>query len=165
MPAPATPVTSTDSSQDEFTAAGLVPRRSRYPDSEYPQVRWPWQTGRAALSATAASAPADQPVVLRYVNPRTGAPPLPTMGAYAQWLRPGERTRRERRTASAVFHVIEGSGESRIGETTLAWERGDTFVAPPGHWVSHANASVRPACLVQFNDEPALRALGLFQEE
>src|SRR3990172_11504960 len=32
------PVTETDSSQDEFTAAGLVPRRSRYEDNGYPQV-------------------------------------------------------------------------------------------------------------------------------
>jgi gentisate 1,2-dioxygenase len=64
-----------------------------------------------------------------------------------------------------VFHVIEGRGESRIGERTLAWERGDTFVAPPWHPVAHGNAGDRPACLFQFNDEPALRALGLYQEE
>jgi gentisate 1,2-dioxygenase len=159
------PATATDSSQDEFTAAGLVPRRSRYMDTGYPQVRWPWQTVRAALAAMAASAAADQPIVLRYVNPRTGAPPLPTMGAESQWLRPGERTRRERRTASAVFHVIEGRGESRVGDIALAWERGDTFVAPPWHWISHANAGAAPACLFQFNDEPALRALGLYEEE
>ena len=159
------PLTATDSSQDEFTAAGLVPRRSRYPDGEYPQVRWPWQTVRGALAATAAAAAPDQPVVLRYVNPRTGAPPLPTMGAEAQWLRPGEATRRERRTASAVFHVIEGRGESLVGGVRFTWERGDTFVAPPYHWVSHRHAGEAPACLFQFNDEPALRALGLFHEE
>jgi gentisate 1,2-dioxygenase len=31
--------------------------------------------------------------------------------------------------------------------------------------VSHAGPGDRPACLFQFNDEPALRALGLFHEE
>jgi gentisate 1,2-dioxygenase len=31
--------------------------------------------------------------------------------------------------------------------------------------VSHANGAGEPACLFQFNDEPVLRALGLFQEE
>lgn len=159
------PATATDSSQDELSGAGLVPRRSRYEESGYPQVRWPWQTVRRALEAMAASMPGDQPVVLRYVNPRTGAPPLATMGAEAQWLRPGERTRAERRTTSAVFHVIEGSGESRIGDRTLAWERGDTFVAPPWHAVAHVNAGAPPACLFQFNDEPAVRALGLWAEE
>jgi gentisate 1,2-dioxygenase len=163
-PAPA-PATATDSSQDELTGAGLVPRHSRYQDRDYPQVRWPWRTVRHALAATAASAPVEQPVILRYVNPRTGRSPLATMGAEAQWLRPRERTRRERRTTSAVFHVVEGRGRSRIGEHTLAWERGDTFVAPPWHWVEHVNEDGDPACLFQFNDEPALRALGLFQEE
>jgi gentisate 1,2-dioxygenase len=159
------PATATDSSQDELSGAGLVPRQSRYEDTVYPQVRWPWQVARHALAAMVDGAPADRPVALRYVNPRTGAPPLATMGAEAQWLRPRERTRPERRTTSAVFHVIEGAGESRIGDSALAWEHGDTFVAPPWHWVEHVNAADRPACLFQFNDEPAVRALGLYQEE
>ena len=159
------PITATDSSQDEYTGAGLLPRRSRYEDTGYPQVRWPWQTVRRALAAMAGEASAEQPVVLRYVNPRTGTSPLATMGAEAQWLRPGERTQPERRTTSAVFHVIEGRGESRVGDRTLTWERGDTFVAPPWHWVRHVNDAGEPACLFQFNDEPAVRALGLFQEE
>ena len=159
------PTTATDSSQDELTGAGLVPRQSRYEDTGYPQARWPWQTVRGALAAMAASASPEQPVILRYVNPRTGASPLATMGAEAQWLRARERTRRERRTTSAVFHVIEGAGESRVGDRTLVWERGDTFVAPPWHWIEHHNASDTPACLFQFNDEPAVCALGLFQEE
>ena len=160
------PGTSTDSSQDEFTAAGLVPRRSRYGDTGYPQVRWPWAAARRALAAMAGAAPAGEPVVLRYVNPRTGASPLATMGCEAQWLRPGEVTAASRSTASAVYHVIEGRGESRVGDATLAWDQGDTFVAPPWHLVGHKNlAPSAPACLFQFNDEPVLRALGLWHEE
>ena len=65
-----------------------------------------------------------------------------------------------------MFHVIEGRGESTIGDQSLAWERGDCVVAPPWHWVRHRNlSSSAPACLFQFNDEPALRALGLWQED
>jgi gentisate 1,2-dioxygenase len=160
------PATDTDSSQDEFTAAGLVPRHSRYAPTGYPQVRWPWRTVRRALAAFAASAPAETPVILRYVDPTTGRPPMVTLGAEVQWLRPGETTRRERRTAAAIFHVIEGRGESRIGDGTFAWAQGDTFVAPAWHWIEHRNgAAGSPACLFQFNDEPALRALGLWHEE
>ena len=113
----------------------------------------------------AASAAAEAPVTLRYVDPTTGAPPLPTMGAEAQWLRPGERTRADRTTVSRVYHVIEGHGLSRVGETQLAWAPGDTFVAPPWHFTDHANSGDGPACLFQFNDEPVLRALALLQEE
>src|SRR4030095_13755649 len=104
MRPPPPPATAIDSSQDEFTAAGMVPRASRYEDTGYPQVRWPWSTTRAALAALAAgaasapgaglaamaaAAPAGRPVLLRYVNPRTGTFPLRTIGCEAQWLRPG----------------------------------------------------------------------------
>jgi gentisate 1,2-dioxygenase len=160
------PTTATDSSQDEFTAAGLVPRRSRYEATAHPQLRWPWRTVRRALAAMAASAPAEQPVAMAYVTPTTGAPPLATLGAEAQWLRPAERARGGRSTASRVFHVLEGHGTSRIGETSLTWESGDTFVAPPWHRIEHDNGSAgEPACLFSFNDEPAVRALGLWHEE
>ncbi len=160
------PLTATDSSEDEFTAAGLVPRHSRYDDTGYPQVRWPWRTVRAALEAMATTRPPATPVVLRHVNPRTGGFPLATMGSEIQWLRPGETTRAERRTGSGVFHVVEGYGESRIGDTTIDWEQGDSFVAPPWHWIEHRNrSSSAPACLFHLTDEPALRALGLWCEE
>jgi gentisate 1,2-dioxygenase len=37
---------------------------------------------------------------------------------------------------------------------------------PPWHWVQHKSRSASaPACLFHFNDEPALRALGLYLEE
>jgi gentisate 1,2-dioxygenase len=160
------PTTATDSSQDEFTAAGLLPRRSRYDLTGYPQIRWPWRTVRRALATLADGAPVDDPVTLSYVTPTTGAPPLATMGADAHWLRPAERARAGRSTASRVFHVIEGHGESRIGDAKLTWEAGDTFVAPPWHWIEHDNGSAGdPACLFSFNDEPALRALRLWHEE
>jgi gentisate 1,2-dioxygenase len=162
----AAPATAIDSSQDELTAAGMVPRASRYEDTGFPQVRWPWSAVRGALEAMAAAAPGDRPVVLRYVNPRTGTFPLCTMGCEAQWLRPGERTPAERRTASGVFHVIEGRGESKIGDETFTWEQGDCVAVPPWQWVQHQNLSASaPACLFHFNDEPALRALGLWMEE
>ncbi len=158
------PATTTDPSEDELTAAGLVPRQSRYPQTGYPQIRWPWRTVRAALERLAATTPAGEAATLRYVNPTTGAPPMPTMGAEAHWLRPGERTPSRRATACHIFHVIEGRGQSRVGDSTLAWEPGDTFVAPPWHWVSHESRET-PACLFSFTDEPVLRALGLYEEE
>ena len=160
-----TPLSDVDPSADEFTAAGLLPRRSRYPATGYPMVRWPWRTVRQSLAAMAATAPAGAPVLLRYVDPTTGRAPLRTMGAEARWLRPGERSARTRRTVSAVFHVIEGRGESTIGDVTLAWQRGDTFVAPPWHWTAHVNAATEPAYLFSFTDEPAIEALGLYAEE
>ncbi len=161
-----TPGVQTDSSQDEFTTGGVLPRQSRYADRRYPQVRWPWVAVRRALAVMAASAPPASPVALRYVNPTTGEPPLATMGCEAHWLRPGQVVRGPRGSVSAVYHVIEGRGESRVGERVFTWEAGDTFVAPPWHGVEHRNlADPGPACLFRFDDEPALRALGLHEEE
>lgn len=63
-------------------------------------------------------------------------------------------------------HVIEGRGESRIGDEAFTWEQGDCVAVPPWRWVQHQNPSASaPACLFHFNDEPALRALGLWMEE
>src|SRR5437762_6134064 len=56
------PSTSVDSSQEELTASGLVPRQSRYPRTGFPQVRWPWTTVRAALERLAATTPPGQAV-------------------------------------------------------------------------------------------------------
>jgi gentisate 1,2-dioxygenase len=153
-----------------FDASWVSPLRPARPpaapdDGAQAEFRWPWRAMRRALETMAASAPSGRPVTLPYVTP-AGAPPLATMGAEALWLRPGERARAGRSTASRVFHVIEGHGGSRIGETELTWERGDTFVAPPWRWIEHDNgAAGEPACLFSFNDEPAVRALGLWQEE
>jgi gentisate 1,2-dioxygenase len=165
MRAACDPEIPTDPSADELSASGLLPGRSRYPLGDYPMIRWPWRIVRRALSDVAAGAAASEPVVLRYVNPTTGAAPLRTMGCEAQWLRPGETTRAERRTASVVWHVLEGQGTTSIGQTTIEWEQGDTFVGPPWQWCRHDNGGTSPAALFAFNDEPALRALGLHVEE
>jgi gentisate 1,2-dioxygenase len=162
----APPRTATDSSQDEFTVAGLVPEHPRLAATGYPQVRWPWRAVRPALLAMAGGADGREPVVMRYVDPTTGRSPLPTMSCEARWLRPGEVSRAERRASSAVFLVVEGRGETRIGDASFSWEPGDCLAAPPWQWIEHRNGSPgAPACLFSFSDEPVLRALGLWHAE
>jgi gentisate 1,2-dioxygenase len=133
-------------------------------DAAQAEFRWPWRAARRALEARAAGAPSTEAVALPYLTP-AGGPALTTMGAEALWVRPGERTRPHRSTVSRVFHALEGRGTTRVGDTELTWERGDTLVAPPWHWIEHANSGREPACVFSFNDEPAVRALGLWQQE
>jgi gentisate 1,2-dioxygenase len=151
---------------DASWVSPLRPARPPAPASAAAEAefRWPWRVVRPALEAAAARTAAGRPVTLPYLTP-AGVPPLTTLGAEAHWLRPRETARAGRSTAGRVFHVIEGQGRSRIGETVLAWERGDTFVAPPWHRIEHDNAAAEPACLFSFSDEPAVRALGLWHEE
>ena len=152
-----------------FDASWVSPLRpARVPepasDAAQAEFRWPWRETRRALEGLAVSTPKDRCVTRAYVT-LTGAPALTTMGAEALWLRPGERTRATRSTVSRVFHVLEGRGTSRVGDAELTWEVGDTVVAPPWHWIEHDNAAGVAAALFSFNDEPAIRALGLWQEE
>src|SRR5260370_24826492 len=67
MKPPSTPASDVDSSQDEFTAAGLVPRRSRYEETGYPQGRWPWRALRPAPAAPAPPGPPPPPAWLRHL--------------------------------------------------------------------------------------------------
>ena len=103
---------------------------------------------------------------MEYVNPLTGGPVMPTIGAAMQLLRPGERTRAHRHTGSAVYHVAKGKGFSVIDGTRLDWQARDIFVVPSWAVHEHANLNDRDdACLFSFNDLPVMRSLGIHAEE
>jgi gentisate 1,2-dioxygenase len=129
--------------------------------------RYPWRDVLAALQEFSGSAgsPFDG-VLLRYANPFTGGPTLPTLDAYIQMLRPGLRTQQHRQSSSAVYYVIEGEGTAVVGDHELHWTTGDTFCIP--NWVNHhhVNRSANQrALLFVVSDSPTLKALGLYREE
>ena len=134
-----------DPSEDEFTAAGLVPRRSRYRRPAFRRCAGRGVPCGRRSRAWPPAPPREAPVMLRYVDPATGAPPLPTMGAEAQWLRPGERTRADRTTGSARVSRDRGPRAEPHGRDAAGVGAGDTFVAPPWHFTDHANSGRRPA--------------------
>lgn len=103
-------------------------------------------------------------LLLEYRNPVTGGPALPTMSAAMQLLRPGVTTSTHRHTASAVYHVVRGSGSSTIDGTRLEWRQGDTFALPTWAEHSHANDGREDALLFSFSDAPLVAALGLLRE-
>jgi gentisate 1,2-dioxygenase len=104
-------------------------------------------------------------LMLEYSDPESGGPVLPTMSAYLQLLRPGVRMRPHRHTASAVYHVVRGSGASTIDGTRLRWSEGDTFALPTWAEHEHANPGSEDALLFSFSDAPAVQALGLLREQ
>jgi len=59
------------------------------------------------------------------------------------------------RASGEVHYVIRGSGETKIGNETIAWGPGDVMVLPGGHAVSH-RAATEPAVLWCVTNEPAL---------
>jgi gentisate 1,2-dioxygenase len=91
------------------------------------------------------------------------APTMPPMGLTMERLPVGMNTRRYRTTANIIFHITDGAGESTIGDQRFVWQRGDTFVAPGWHTISHrANADAQ---LFAMSDEPLLRFANYYRFE
>ena len=105
-------------------------------------------------------------IALEYTHPQTGSSILPTMSCWIQMLRTGEKLRAHRHTGSAVYYVVQGTGETIINGCRFAWGRGDIITLPSWALHEHANTSARDvAVLFSIQDRPVLEALGLYREE
>lgn len=97
-------------------------------------------------------------IIQQFVNPVTGGPVMPTMGASMQLLRPGEHTGAPPHRQRDV-PVAKGSGYSIVGGKRLDWQEKDIFCVPSWEVHEHANgSSSEDACLFSFNDFPVMRA-------
>ena len=137
------------------------PQRERLP------LRYPWSEAEKMLKKMAhlEGSPYDG-LSLEYVNPMTGGPALPTLGCWIQMLRPGESTQRHRHLSSAVYFVVRGEGETRVGDQCLKWTQHDAFAIPNWSWHQHTNgAKTDAAILFSANDIPVFEAFGLYREE
>jgi gentisate 1,2-dioxygenase len=146
---------------------GLRPTWEQHLGPYSPLLNYTWKRARAALeqlSQAQGGSPCDD-VILEYVNPYSGGPALPTLGANLQLLRPRSQTRAHRHTNSAVYYVAEGSGHSVVDGKRFDWEQGDVFAVPAWHWHEHASPTAAPAVLFSFTETPVLRALGLYREQ
>lgn len=154
-----------DASQTHYRRGGLIPYASLDDRTNgYPLLRYPWSEVRAALEALAGATATGQPVQLAYVNPESGRECLPTLGFSAVMLRPGETLQLARRSASSVFHVVEGEGHVVVDDLAVNWEEADTFAAPTHARIELKNASTRnPAFLFVVDDAPIQRKLGFYE--
>ena len=125
---------------------------------------YPFERTRASLQAIARGTPdAHHGFKLRYVNPATGASPMPTIGAFAQWLPAGFETRTVRSTDSTVHVCLQGGGEVKVGEQSWRFDENDVFVVPS--WHALQLRADRDALLFSFSDRPVQQALGLWREQ
>ncbi len=100
---------------------------------------------------------------LEFVNPATGGPAMPTMGAYIQMLPGGFAGKPYRCTDGTVFSVIEGRGRAVIDGQVFEFGARDTFVVPS--WKACELHASETTVLFSFSDRPVQRALGLWREE
>src|SRR5215510_956171 len=132
-----------------------------------PLLLYSWETTRRSLEALGdAEGDAHDDVALEYTHPQTGRALLPTMACWIQMIRPGRRLKAHRHTGSAVYYVVEGTGETIIDGRRFAWGKGDILVLPSWALHEHANVSSSDdAILFSIQDRPVLEALGLYKEE
>ena len=148
-----------------YRQGGVVPYATlRGQRAQYPLLRFPWREVRASLLGLAEVTPRGEAVQVAYVNPETGQECMASLGFSALMLRPGEALRMPRRSASAVFHVVEGSGSADIDGVALSFGESDTFAAPTHAEIRLANASSKaPAFLFMVDDAPLHRKLGFYE--
>lgn len=144
---------------------GLVPLDHAPPPAAPSKVFvYPFARTREALGAVARTAPdAHHGHKLRFVDPSTGRPPMPTMGAFAQSLPRGFETRAVRSTDGTVQVCLQGAGTVRVGGEEWQVGERDVFVVPS--WTPWQFAARDDTLIFGFSDRPVQQVLGLWREE
>jgi gentisate 1,2-dioxygenase len=145
--------------------SGMLPLEHRCEAPSSPLFSYPYERTRTALHQLRRST-ATHPshgLKLQYANPATGGYPMPTIGAFVQWLPQGFTGAAYRATDATVYCVVEGAGQSVIAGERFEWGPNDIFVVPSWQAVSHH--ATRESVLFSFSDRPAQKALGLWREQ
>lgn len=133
-------------------------------DANSPVFAYPYARTRKSLEQLA-SVDTPHPVhghKMEFINPASGGPAMPTMGAYVQMLPGGFSGKSSRCTDGTVYSVIEGEGRVTIGGQSFSFTTRDTFVVPS--WNAFSFTAKTNAVLFSFSDRPVQKALGLFRE-
>src|ERR1700691_2049628 len=99
---------------------------------------------------------------VRYANPVTGGPVLPTMGAWLAMFPKGFKGEPYRATDGTIFVCAEGQGTTTVDGEVLEWGPNDVFVVPP--WKRYSHNAAKESVLFSISDRPAQKALGIWRE-
>jgi gentisate 1,2-dioxygenase len=99
---------------------------------------------------------------VRYANPFTGGPVIPTMGAHLAMLPKGFRGEPYRSTDGSIFACAEGRGTTTVDGQVLEWGPNDVFVVPS--WKRYFHNTAEQSVLFSISDRPAQEALGIWRE-
>jgi len=149
----------------QYARGGVVPspvfERSK---KAYPMLRYAWTDAKAALEAMAADDAQLEAVQVTYVNPETGEDAENILGFYAMMLRPGQTLRLPARSPAQVFHVIEGSVEAKMVDSTFTLVEADTCCAPGYEAVTLKNLQAdKPSFVFIADESPLHRKLGVYE--
>jgi gentisate 1,2-dioxygenase len=100
---------------------------------------------------------------VRYANPITGGPVLPTMGANLAMFPQGFNGEQYRATDGTIFVCAEGGGSTTVDGKVLEWGPWDVFVVPP--WKHYSHRTEQESVLFSISDRPSQEALGIWRED
>ncbi|MBV9506949.1 MAG: gentisate 1,2-dioxygenase [Acidobacteriia bacterium] len=145
--------------------ANMLPLDDEQQRPATPLFTYPYARSREALERVFRSGPVDvcHGVKMQFTNPATGSYTMPTIGAFLQMLPRGFDGLPYRSTEGAIYCVVEGRGQSRVGEETFLWKEHDVFAIPSWYAVSHQAES--EAVLFSFSDRPVQKMLGIWREQ
>ena len=166
-PAPHAPARSDGPAEGDSNArygANMLPMDRAAPSVTSPIFRYPYSETKAALAQLAAGGNIDacHGVKMEYINPDNAGPVLPTLSAFMQQLPAGFRGENYQSTAAWVYHAVEGSGRTFVGDKILEWGPKDIFVVPA--WYPHRHETDTQSFLYSFSDKGVHEKLGLFRD-
>lgn len=147
---------------ESYAHGGLVPVTDHSPVAHSPRVRWPIAEVLDTLQWTSENVDGSRTV--RYTDPVSGGAITPTLDVYALELHARQPTHNYRNTGSTVCVVIDGEGETRVGDQVHTWTEKDIFTLPNWTWRSH-QAHSKTAHLLQITDRELFRRAGLYREQ
>src|SRR6266446_652683 len=147
-----------------FYGSGVLPDGAPVALNRSPVINYAYARTRPILERLKKSGEIDRRHGARvhYVNPITGGPVLPTMGASLALLPKGFKGEPYRSTDGMVFVCAEGQGTTRVGDKVLEWGPNDVFVVPP--WMTYSHTAAKESVLFSISDRPAQEALGIWRE-
>jgi gentisate 1,2-dioxygenase len=119
-------------------------------------MRFPFAEVRERLESQPESQPGRRDLEL-------GPPHIATMTLRVSRLEAGCALQAQRSTASSIFAVIEGRGQTQVEDRAFQWSRGDVFVLPS--WCRCSHQAAETSYLLQVTDEPLLRSLNWLRQE
>lgn len=110
----------------------------RYPAEDAPQSTgvYPWSEMQEKLERATGNH-----AIVRYTSQEPGQQGQEVskiIGAQCERIEAGTTTQSVQETTSAVYHVVDGTGSSRIGDKVIEWVKGDTFSVPAWEKYSHS---------------------------
>ena len=130
-----------------------------------PIFNYPYSRSREILGEIYRNGPLDpcHGIKMQFINPASGGYPMPAISAFIQLLPSGFKTAPYRSTDATVLTVVEGSGKSRIGDTSFDWKKRDIFVVPS--WQTAIHEANEECVLFSFSDRAAQKSLGFWREQ